>query len=440
LGAIGLGGDVTKTEEMNRRLAGWLKRQLPTLGLEKTADSRRRQGQRWHLATLLRAAVVALMCGRKSLREVEEVTEDLSPAMRGLLGLPRRVADTTLRDVLVKLCPSELRGRLHELVRAAQRAKALAPMYFPFGVVAMDGKATALPAWDDRYAGRTLHEETGRAYGLLRTVTCALVSAMGRPCVDAIPLLAGENEVGAFQRCFASLLSNFGHLFRLVTYDAGGTSEANAKAVVDAGKDYLLRLRNELSFITKSAMALLSGLDTQAALAHTEDVISKRGDKVVVRRVYLCHARSWGVYAIWRHTQTFVRVQSQLIQGRNILSEENRFYGSSMAMAALTPDQWLSLVRNHWGVEVCHNVFDSIFKEDDKPWIRTSPSGMLAVLLLRRIAYTLLTLFKHRTLRADENRQQSWRRLFTRLYNALISATDRQVAELRDRKAVAAAS
>jgi predicted transposase YbfD/YdcC len=424
---------------MNRRLAGWLKARLAELGLEEVQDFRRRQGRRWKLPVLLQTALVGLMAGCQSLTQLEWLTEDMSIAIRRMLGIGRRVADTTLRDTLVQLCPTQLRARLHAAVRAAHRRRALAPVGLPFGVLAMDGKATALPAWDSRYASRTVHEESGRAFGLLRTITCALVSAAGKPCVDAIPLLDGDNEVGAFGRCFEAVLRAFSPLFHLVTYDAGATSEENAQSVVDAGKAYLLRLKDERRFMTKAAMGWLASLGAEAALASTTDVLSKSSEEYVVRRLFLCRVRRWGICTVWAHAQTFVRVQSQRVLKGRVTAEENRYYAASLEQDALTPAQWLSVVRHHWGVENnCHNTFDSIFREDDKPWIETSPRGALAVLLLRRIAYTLLTLFKHRTLRSEDNRLLPWRRLMKRLYNALVSATPEQLLGLRDRAAVAA--
>lgn len=415
-------------KDWNRRIAGWLKRMLPALKLEKTGDGRRRQGRRWELKTLLTASLVGLLAGCRALAQVEELTEDLSGAVRKLLGIPRRVADTTLRNALVKLCPMELRHRLRDLIREAQRMKALVTVGLPYGVLAMDGKTTALPTWDDRYASQT--EQSGCAYGLLRTITCVLVSAMGRPCIDAIPLLDGENEVGAFQACFESVLRNFGHLFQLVTYDAGGTSEENARAVVTAAKDYLFRVKNEAFFMTQAAMRWLAHLPVSEALATTTDILSKEAEEYVIRSVFLCKARG---YHVWEHASTFVRVQSRKLVKGVVVHEENRFYASSAAQDVFTPQQWLALVRNHWGVETCHNVFDTIFNEDDRPWIEMDPRGTLAVLLLRRIAYTLLTLFKHRTLWREDGPAMRWRRLMTRLYNSLISSTDDQLAGLRDR-------
>ncbi len=59
-----------------------------------------------------------------------------------------------MRDLLCTLDPEELRCPLHAVVRAGHRTKALDPDDLPFGVVAMDGKGTALSSCDDHYAQR----------------------------------------------------------------------------------------------------------------------------------------------------------------------------------------------------------------------------------------------------------------------------------------------
>jgi hypothetical protein len=130
---------------MVRRAAGLLRARLPELDLEGVADPRAREG-RWSLAQILRATLVGLMAGCRSLFEAERLTEALSPATRRLLGLPRRLADTTARDALCRVPLDGLRAVLHRAVRAARRRKALEPAGLPTSVVALDGKATALPA------------------------------------------------------------------------------------------------------------------------------------------------------------------------------------------------------------------------------------------------------------------------------------------------------
>ncbi len=43
-------------------------------------------------------------------------------------------------------------------------------------------------------------------------------------------------------------------------------------------------------------------------------------------------------------------------------------------------------------------------REDEHPWIETDPQGMLVVMLLRRMGYSLLTPYRYVTLRSEEHR------------------------------------
>ena len=59
---------------------------------------------------------------------------------------------------------------------------------------------------------------------------------------------------------------------------------------------------------------------------------------------------------------------------------------------------------------------------------------MLVLLVLRRIAYTLLALFRSVTQRCEDKRQTPWRVLFETLRDTCIAATEATVAALRTRK------
>jgi len=59
---------------------------------------------------------------------------------------------------------------------------------------------------------------------------------------------------------------------------------------------------------------------------------------------------------------------------------------------------------------------------------------VLAVLLLRRIAYTLLALYRAVTLRSDAGRETRWRHLLTSMRDALVAATEEHLAALRPRE------
>jgi hypothetical protein len=428
-------------ERCLRRMAGLLATRLPELDLEAVPDPRAREG-RWRLAQILRATLVGLMAGCKSLWETEDLTDRLSTPMRRQLRLPRRLADTTMRDALCRpRLLAGLRAALHRAVRAAWRRKALVPVGLPLGVLALDGKVTAVPSINGEFA-QTQHPEQGLPYGLIRTVTCALVSAAGRPCVDAIPIPAHTNEMGWFQTAFASVVKTYGALFQMVTYDAGALSEANGRAVVDAKKDYLFALKNEHRTMLKLATEMLAA---QEVVARTVDVLDNQ--TTVTRTLKLLAVDpSWSYddskgpeESVWRHAQAFLSVESLTLCEGVVVENEVRLFVSSRAPERLSPKQWLQVVRAHWGVEnQNHHTLDTAFAEDDRPWIEADEHGMLAVLVLRRIAYTLLALFRE-TMRSDEHRAMRWKALLARVCDVLVAASYETLAGLRAREVVVAA-
>lgn len=421
-------------ERAVRRVVGLLRARLPELALEEVPDPRAREG-RWRLAQILQAALMGLMAGCKSLAEAEALTENLAPAMRRRIGLPRRLADTTARDALCRVPLDGLRAALHRAVKAAWRRKALEPQCLPFQVVALDGKGTALPALNHPLVSNHIEGQVV-PYGVVRTVTCALVSAAGRPCIDAIPIPGAVNETTHFKVALASLLETYGDLFDVVTYDAGALSESNAKAVVDAGKDYLFALKGDQRTMFKLAEQLL---DPHDVAARTVDVLDNR--TTVTRTLTLLGVDPSWAYgdgktpeeSVWSHAGTFLRVEYLKRRGGEVVERDARMFVSSLSRDRLTPEQWLLLVRSHWGVENnAHHTLDTAFAEDDRPWISADPHGMLAVLVLRRIAYTLLALYRAVTLRSDEGRATRWKALLQSVRDVLIAATEDQLAGLRE--------
>lgn len=208
------------TARMNRRLYGLLAKRLDEARLDDVRDPRDARGKRWQLSTLLRAVLGGLLAGARSLADVETQSERLSRPVRRLLGVRRRVADTTLRDALCALEPNELCKPLHALVREAQRRKALQPDELPFGVVSLDGKHFSLASSDDYYAQRQTHGEDAPLVGVVRTVTATLTSISAQPIIDVTPLPARTNEMGIFELALDRVCQAFAglDLFRLVTY------------------------------------------------------------------------------------------------------------------------------------------------------------------------------------------------------------------------------
>jgi hypothetical protein len=424
---------------LRRRMVGMLKARLPEAQLSEVEDPRDCRGKRWPLAALLTAVVTGAAVGCKSLAAVEALTAEMSPAVRRRLEIRRRIADTTMRDALVKVEPKKLRRSLHAQIHAAHRRKALEPEGLPFGQVAMDGKSTTAAAWDKKYAQKQTHSQGMGAVGLVRTVTCSLVSSAARACIDAIPISPSTNEMGHFPAAFKSLMQVYGktNLFKVVSYDAGACSEEHGRLVVEAKKHYLFGLKGSQPTLLNEARALLGERQPQEAEAETVDVQSNT--RTVTRRLY--RTSEMAGYLDWTHLKTVARVESETVDDGKVVEHEDRYFVSSLPSEALSAAQWLLMVRRHWGVENnCHHTWDTVFEEDDRPWIEKSPQGMVVVMLLRRIAYNMLALFRSVTQRSEERRRTPWRDIVRWLYQTVIAATYDDVDGLRAREASAAVS
>ncbi|HEY5372282.1 MAG TPA: ISAs1 family transposase, partial [Polyangiaceae bacterium] len=84
----------------------------------------------------------------------------------------------------------------------------------------------------------------------------------------------------------------------------------------------------------------------------------------------------------------------------------------------------LLVARRHWGVETSHQILDTAFEEDAHPWIEACPRAALVGAILRRIAYSMLALFRSVTQRSDERRATPCQTLMTDLFVALITTTE----------------
>lgn len=413
------------------RMCGFLAVRLKKSAWTYVFDPRRRQGRRFRLSDMLTTVTLGLMAGCRGLNELERLTESLTPSVRRLLGLPRRFADTTLRDTLCRLRFQELRECLHQVVRQARRRKSLKRMALPLHMVAMDGRATRTPSWDGPFAQKQ-HKDGEAPYGLLRTVTSVLVTAQGKPCIDISPIPAQTNEVGHFKAAFDALVSAFPWV-EFVSYDAGGSSESNGQHVVDSGRHYLFRLNNERHHQQQIIEELLS---TQPFVAEDHEVRSNAHE--VRRRLKVMSVNQDKLPSlvrkpvIWTHAKTVLLIETET-RKNGTSNTETRVFISSLPVKTLSFAQWIWAIVRHWRVETAHQILDTAFAEDDAPWIRADTNGMLVMLTLRRIAMTLLALFRAVTQRSEEKRRMPWPQLLEWVRTTLLQANESVIAGLRKR-------
>lgn len=417
-----------------RRMLGHWRARLHEARLGDTPDARPRHKPGRALRSILNLLVVAMAAGRRSLREVEDFSAEMTPHARRLLGVDGRIPDTTMRDVLVRLEPDSLRARLHRVVRRAHRRHAIAADELPFGVVSMDGRATAIGAWDDRYSQRQLHGGSASgACGLVRTVTSVLATSRARPCIDISPVPPATNEDGHFVRALDELLAAYQRLdlFRMVAYDSGACSKSNADAVRERHLHYLFCLDDKQPTLCEEARRLLSCRPVEQADATSEE----RTGRGIERRYLFMTSEMAGFHG-WAHLSTTLRVRRE-VWGNDgeLVQAEDRYLVASLAADRLTAKQWLRLVRIRWAVEnEGHHTFDTAFAEDDHPWIEADPQGTVVLMVVRRIAYTLCALFRSVTLRSEESHSMPWKDLLRWAYLAFASAGPLHVAGLRPRR------
>ena len=404
--------------KMDERLARYLHKRVLELDFDgQVNDVRSDRGKRWSLTQLLCGVILGVVCGRKSLKESEDVTAEFSVQLRRLFRIHRRMPDTTMRDFLVRLRPENLRIILHTSVQRALRRKALEPSGLPCGVVAMDGKWTGTNVEDTTYAQYHSEGPNEKTRQHVRTVTSCLMSSRAKPCLDAFPIPPSTNEKGIFKKAFDELVSKYGEHFEIVTYDPGATTKANAAHVHNKGYGYFFAIKSDQPTLHQEARRLLETLSSDEAIAYVID--PPVSGKTTIRRLW--RNREIAGFHDWSHLRAVYRVEAKVVdeQGGGIISVENRYFVTNVHPGRMKNEQWLDLIRRHWDVENCHNILDRILREDDRVWIR-EPQGMLVVQMLRRVAYNLMALFRSVTQRAEDKRAMPWRDLMNAFYLAFV--------------------
>lgn len=254
-------------------------------------------------------------------------------------------------------------------------------------------------------------------------MTASLTSHPARPVIDVFPIPAHTNEMGVFEAALGALCEAYSGLFQLVCYDAGACSVHNAKLVREHGHHYLFALTAAQPTLFEEARLWLGARSADEADATTVD--TERG-QVITRRLYLGAATA--APEGWDSLRTVLRVET-LVHDKTgkLISCDNRYLISSLPECRLTKEHWLLVVRQRWGVETAHQILETAFAEDDHPWIEAHPRAALSVAILRRIAYTLLTLFRSVTQRSEKRRQVPWKRLMRDVLFALVTMTREQL-------------
>jgi predicted transposase YbfD/YdcC len=385
-------------------------------------DPRAREGRRHEHRGLLTLLVVALACGRRTLREVESFAEDLPDQVRqrhvGLRGTP---SDTTCDDLLRRQKPGLLPRVLERQVKQALREKTICHDLVPGGVVAIDGKAVWVGEFEAHPLCQRHTYDDGSPYWMLFAQRAVLVSSSAAPCLGQNFIADKEQETSEFAAYFKALLRQYGRTFEMVTSDAGACSRTNAAAVHQANKGYLFSLKANQPNLLAVACMRLSSKEAPFDDEETPELsTSERYQGSTIRRDLFRYQVAEGdtevdmpgARQLWRVRQISEKRDKQgRLEERTV---EDRYFVTNRVMSA---DKALRLVRLHWRIENNANWTMDVAMKEDHCCPSQRQEAVVVVSWLRLLAYNLVAIFRSRQ-PARHGDKLSWRRAFELLTQA----------------------
>lgn len=238
-------------------------------------------------------------------------------------------------------------------------------------LIALDGK-TLRRSGDAAAGARPLHLVSAWA-STQRLVLC-------QEAVDA-----KENECAAI----LAILGRLQLKGALVTIDAIATNPTVARAITQAGGDYVLALKKNQPGLHGEVARYFA--DPEARTLPALTVIDKDHGRIETRTYRVSHEAGW-MSSDRRHPgePRFEGLKSLVMtttrtERHGKVSQETRYFISS---AALSPERAAEAIRGHWGIESMHWVLDVVFREDLSRLRRGHGARNMA--LVRRLAFNLV--------------------------------------------------
>jgi hypothetical protein len=427
---------------------GFLRR-TRDLQFERLRDRRCVAKVKHQLKALMTALVAGVVTRARSLRAVEQRTDQIGRKLGDCEGIKGRIADNTFGKLLQWLGLGDVLKRLHALIKAEHRRGNLAPTLLPCAAAAIDGKNVATLRWHDlcRVLGLDPQKtsnarvkqqlakkypqvqfcvpEQGRPYALARVHTVTLISSNAAPCIHQRPIPGHTNEIGAMPGLLRELHTIYGRteLFEVLTTDAGNTAlKVNGQIVNDLHLDYFSQIKCEHGDIHQEAERALGRRRAREADFSYSD--HQNGD-VVTYQVWHQDLSDAG-WLDWTHARQLVRVQRHAVNaatGRE--SRGNRYYVSSRTPQELTPTTALAISRAHWRCEEeTHWTADAMLHEDlcRLAWSR-HPNGVLVASAVRMIGLAILGIARKLSRLAYSKEVPTWRQVAEHFVLTLCAST-----------------
>lgn len=428
---------------------------------EPARDERHRKGQKWGVFAFLANGVLGKLCGARTLRILEHMTEWVSRRRGGpgFLG-KRRMPDSTFHDWLEQSSAESCYRRMVAFASQLHRRKMLTVTHgVQIGenlarVLSFDGKVsfrcdTTRTEEERSFKSYKTKEkqadgsvvEKKHPYTTVDTLRCIDASAAGPICIGLLPIWKGDEVAAAVEldrRLFADCRWLRGGAV-VVTGDARHGNQEFARQQGDPygeidipghGHFYALKIKGNAGAIyTEGLRALQAKIDRGAMPEAVEDWQDQGHGRSVKRELFRVDTtvgreieadKAWTLedgleVAVlnpkeWPTVRQIIGVRQSLhhktppSNGTPQDSKELRLMIVNIKKDDCSPSDLLRLLRLEWQVEVHHNVLDVVLHEDKGEWASSghSPLGMAT---LHSMAANLLILLKKRTLRSEGHRE-----------------------------------
>lgn len=296
------------------------------------------------LTDILTIAICATICGADGWPDVELFGQCKEKFFRTFLDLPNGIpSHDTFRRVFMLLQPEDFEQCFMQWMAELSESS--------------DGRLIAV---DGKTIRRSLDAAGGKAAIHMVSAWCnANEMVLGQVATDE-----KSNEITAIPR----LLKLIDIADAVVTIDAAGCQKAIAKAIVDAGGDYVLQLKGNQGGLHGETVELFDRCltdDCRGIDYTTATTINKGHGRIERRTIWATEQVGWFAERDrWGGLGSLIRVRCQRTIGRET-SSEYRYYISSLG--ADDPEKLLGYIRGHWSVEnKLHWSLDISFADDDR--------------------------------------------------------------------------
>ena len=358
-------------------------------------DPRNPQGIRHEFAHCVLALLAGVVCDRKSLREVETLSQWMGLGNRG-----GGVSDGALSHLL-KLCSADhFDPLLVASVRDMQRRGELRHPDFSHHWVAIDGKYSCLDHHCGGWGQKFFTPNASNVYWRVGVLRAVLITSPGRTALGQFAMgpvkttetdpekIKHTGEITNLPHFIAKLRQFYGDLVSNFTLDAGLWSKAAYLAMDISGYRLLCALKdNKPELHAEVARLLRLDMARLTPQAESDWEPTTYGSRVRRRLWRTTRLDGW---LGWHNLRQAVVVEQTTRDTNGKETTELRYYVTNATTGMLSPRLLLRLIRQHWAIENdCNWTFDTQYGEDDRRWC-TNNMAILVLGALRMTAYNMM--------------------------------------------------